>query len=72
MDPWKDCRRIYDPHFMDRMQEKHLPRDQVNDALIDGIKIQERKGEYEVNWKKWTLKVSMGRCFLFLRTAIRN
>jgi len=72
MDPWEKCTRLYDDHFMDRMKEKHLPKNQVEDALKVGKKIEEKKGEFEIRWNSWTLKVSQRECFLHLRTAFLN
>ena len=67
--PWRDCERVYVNHFMDRMRERHLPRAQVEEAIMYGKKIFDGKGQYTVQWSRWTLKVSLGRCILFLRTA---
>jgi len=39
---------------------------------MEGDKIKEKKGEYPVKWKKWTIKVSQGNCFLILQTACRS
>ena len=72
MDPFKDCRRFYKEHFSDRMQERYLPHEQVDVALKEGRKIQERKGEYLVKWNRWTISVSVGSCHLILNTAFRN
>lgn len=70
VDPWRDCERLYPPHFVERMTGKFLPDNQVKSALIDGKKIKDKKGEFTIKWKKWTLKVSQGKCFLVLQTAI--
>lgn len=72
MDPWRDCERLYDPHFADRMSERHLPDEQIEIALINGSKIQESKGEYRINWNRWTIKVTIGTCFVYLWTAFKN
>ncbi len=69
MDPWRDCERIYDTHFADRMSQRFLPFDQVREALKDGDKSMQKKGEYKVKWKRWTIEVSMEPCFLYLWTA---
>ena len=72
VDPWRDCQRLYPEHFVERMEQRFLSDDQVKLALIEGNKIQEKKGEYTVRWKKWTFKVSQGNCFLILQTACRS
>jgi len=72
MDPWTDCRRLYDEHFLDRMDQRFLTRTQVNEALIDGIKTRESKDDYKIKWKLWTLKVSLKSCFVYLWTAYRG
>ena len=69
MDPWKDCERIYDKHFMDRMGQRFLPKNQVIAALKEGSKDEEKKKEYKIRWKTWILKVSLGDCFIYMRTA---
>ena len=69
LDPWKDCESFFDIHFADRMSERFLPMEQVKEALRDGEKIMQMKGEYEIRWKKWILSVSMGSCFLYFWTA---
>lgn len=69
VDPWKDCERIYDNHFMDRMNDRYLPPNQIKIALKEGKKIETKKNEYQVRWEKWEIVVSLRRCFLYLRTA---
>lgn len=69
VDPWRDCERYFDPHFADRMGERFLPMEQVREALKDGNKIMKKKDEYEIKWKKWTLVVSIGSCFIYFWTA---
>jgi hypothetical protein len=54
------------------MKDGALPDMQVKIALIHGRRIQERKGEYTIKWNKWTLAVSIGPCFLVLKTAYRD
>ena len=44
VDPWRDCERIYDIHFMDRMRQYFLPKKDIVKALKDGSKIAEKKG----------------------------
>ncbi len=72
MDPWRDCERIYDLHFMDRMSTKFLPKQDVKEALKDGKKTEESKNEYAVKWKSWTLRVTRQTCFIYLRTAFHT
>ncbi len=71
MDPWTDCRRLYDEHFLDRMDHRYLTREQVKEALRDGTKTRESKEDYKIKWKLWTLKVSLEDCFVYLWTAYR-
>lgn len=72
MDPWRDCERLYDPHFMDRMNERHLPRAQVEEAIIFGKKIRKKENDFDVKWNKWTIKLIRNPCFLFLKTAFKH
>lgn len=72
MDPFTDCGRLYTDHFGERMAERYLPDAQVAVALRDGQKIQRKKGEYIIKWNRWTLAVSIGSCFLVLKTAYRD
>jgi len=51
------------------MSQRFLPFDQVREALKDGDKSMQKKGEYKVKWKRWTIEVSMEPCFLYLWTA---
>jgi len=69
VDPWRDCERIYDDHFMDRMRARSLPAEQVREALKDGKKVMEKKNEYSIRWNDWTIKASVQTCFVYLRTA---
>jgi len=69
MDPWRDCQRIYDPHFSERMKQRHLPDFQVTLAINDGNRIEDAKEEYTIKWKKWTIKATRGKCFILLVTA---
>jgi len=69
MDPWKDCERIYDKHFMDRMNERFLPKPHIVQALKEGSKTVEKNNDFKIKWKTWTLKVSRGTCFIYLWTA---
>ena len=71
VDPWRDCQRLYSPHFCARIRDRFLPEDQVFAALINGKKIKEKRGEYTVLWNGWTIIVSQGNCFLTLQTAFR-
>ena len=48
VDPWRDCKRIYDAHFADRMHERCLPEDHIDEALKHGRKTMEQKNEYRV------------------------
>ena len=72
VDPWKDCQRIHGTHFADRMHERCLPEDHIDEALKHGRKTMEQKNEYKVSWNGWVVKVSLGRCFVFLRTVYRE
>jgi hypothetical protein len=54
------------------MTERYLPDAQVVIALRHGRKIQQKKGEYIIKWNRWTLAVSVGSCFLVLKTAYRD
>jgi hypothetical protein len=77
MDPWQDCRRRYEPHFFERMIERSLPLDQVNIALSEGKKIpDEQKNHegqnYEIRWRRWTLKVTLMQCVIVMHTAYLN
>ena len=72
VDPWQDCVRLYSDHFSERMSERHLPDNQVSLALKEGKRIQEQGDNYSVRWKKWTIKVTHGNCFLTLETAFRT
>jgi hypothetical protein len=54
------------------MQVRHLPDEQVAFALRYGDRVQQSKGEYLVFWNKWTLRVSVGNCFLVLISAFRE
>lgn len=69
MDPWKECERIYDNHFMDRMRGRFLDKNQAIAALREGSKEEEKKNEFKIRWKTWILKVSLGDCFIYMRTA---
>ena len=68
-DPWRDCERFYDMHFLDRMRERHLPLNHIEEALLYGDKITEAEKTYRVRWNKWTIVVVVGRCFVYLLTA---
>ncbi len=72
VDPFRDCKMLFDEHFSDRMQQRSLPPTQVEIALKDGKRIQQRKGVYLVKWKKWTLSVVVFPCTLMLNTAYRE
>ena len=72
MDPWKDCERLFDPHFLQRMSERHLPREHVEKALEHVDRIREKNQTFKIKWNKWTLLVDVGECFLTLKTAIRG
>lgn len=69
MDPWQDCERIYDNHFMDRMGQRFLPKEKIITILKEGSRINEKENDYKIKWKKWTLKASLGSCFVYLWTA---
>lgn len=51
------------------MDERSLPFAHVDEALINGDKINTGARDYNVRWNKWTLKVSLGKCVLYLWTA---
>lgn len=77
MNPWEDCRRRYEPHFLDRMLERSLPQNQVDTALSEGTKNargpKDSAGqEFEICWKRWTLKVTLRQCLIILHTAFLN
>jgi hypothetical protein len=57
---------------MDRMNERHLPRYQVEQALREGQIIKKRKGEYVIKWKRWELALTMNPCVVYLKTAFHN
>ena len=75
VDPWRDCRRRFDQHFTDRMTDRSLPKYQVERALLEGTKRplsahEFRTGQdYEILWKDWVLKTTLGRCVVILWTA---
>ena len=72
VDPWRDCERIYDAHFADRVHERSLPKDDVARAFKYGRKTMDQKNEYRVSWNGWIVKASLRQCFVFLRTAYRE
>jgi len=72
MDPWRDCERFYDPHFIDRMKQRHLPRDQVEEAILIGKKMRKKENNYDIKWNKWTIRLVQNQCFLFLKTAFKH
>jgi hypothetical protein len=74
MDPWLDCRRRFEQHFLERMVERSLPGDQVEKALYEGKKIpcgekSEIGQDYEIHWKSWILKVTLRNCIIIMHTA---
>lgn len=69
LDPWKDCERIFDDHFMDRMKERSLPSPLIDEALKFGKKIPEKNDVYKIKWNRWTLVVFHASCLLYLQTA---
>lgn len=54
------------------MRERHLPRNQVSEALEYGDRMAIGNGEFKVKWNKWTLIVAVGQCLLVLKTAYRD
>jgi hypothetical protein len=77
MDPWRDCKRLFEPHFFDRMYDRSLPLNQVEEALMDGKKetigpVKGNSQEYRVTWGKWTLIAKRVPCTIILRTAFRE
>ena len=70
MDPFRDCKKIFGTHFRDKMGQKHLPLDQVNNIVENGTKSAEGNGRYSVKFGKWTIKLTVFKCTLFLGTAI--
>ena len=75
MDPWRDCRRLFEPHFFDRMYDRFLPVDQVESALIEGVKeadgAQKVDGsqDFKIQWRDWTLVATRVPCTIVLKTA---
>lgn len=75
VDPWRDCRRRFDPHFYERQTDRSLPRDQVEKALLEGGKIPqtqkdpEKGQDYEVRWESWRIKTTLRPCLVILWTA---
>jgi len=72
LDPFRDCEKLYSFHFMDRMNERHLPRQQVEQALREGKITMIKKGEYLVKWKRWELALTLNPCVVFLKTAFHS
>lgn len=71
-DPWRDCDRQYADHCADRMQQRYLPSWQMRKALLEGKKILKSKNEFIVEWRSWTIKVTLGNCFLKIHPAFRS
>ena len=72
MDPWRNCERLFDIHFVERMMQRHLPKEQIETALKDGKKIKEYDSVFRVEWNKWVLFVELGTCFMTFKTAVRK
>ncbi|HLH45460.1 MAG TPA: hypothetical protein VKV31_01715, partial [bacterium] len=60
MDPWRDCKRRFTAHFIDRAAQRFFSHDLLDRLLLEGSKIEEeREGEgggkpYVVRWKGWS------------------
>jgi hypothetical protein len=78
MNPWTHCRRRYDAHFFDQMKGRSLPLEQVQQALAVGQKTptsaKEPDGsqDYDIDWNKWTIRVTRFPCRIVLHTAFQH
>jgi len=70
VDPFRDCKKIFDMHFRQRMDQRHLPLDQVHNIVENGTRSPEGKGRYSVRLGRWTIKLTTFKCTLFLGSAI--
>lgn len=69
MDPFRDCQKIFAPHFRDQMIGRHLPLEHVNQILDKGKKSATGNNDYTVTLGRWTISLTVFSCTLFLGTA---
>jgi len=69
MDPFKDCKRIYKPHFRQRIGQRHFPVKQVNDILRKGTSTHQGNEIYIVRYGIWALVLKAYKCRIILRTV---
>ncbi len=75
---WGECTPLFEPHFLDRMDQRFLSLEQVQTALLEGNPEAEgKKGndgsqDLKINWNKWALKITRKPCHITLRTAFHD
>lgn len=77
MDPWRECKRIVDEHFVDRALLRSFNIEILEEILTEGIKQpvekrQEEKQDYLVSHKGWSIKATVTKCTLTLWTIYRD
>ena len=72
MDPFKDCKRIYKLHFRERIGQRHLPANEVNDILKNGTSTHQGNGIYRIRYGIWIIVLKAYHCRIVLRTAFHK
>lgn len=78
MDPWKDCKRIGEDHFMDRVLQRSFNLEILDDILTAKDNKQplgakdEDKQDFLIKGKGWVIKATLTKCTLTLRTVHRE
>ena len=69
MDPFKNCKRFFSPHFWDRTHQRSISEEYVFIVIDKGTKTHVGDSNYEIKYKKWIIIVKKYKCRIVGKTA---
>ncbi len=72
MDPFRNCKRFFSPHFWERAQQKSISEEYVFIVIEKGIKSHIGDSIYEIKYKKWIVMVKRYKCRMMGKTVYQE
>ena len=72
VDPFKNCKRFFSPHFWDRAKQRSISEDYVFDVIENGTKSHVGDSNYEIKYGQWTIIAKLYKCRLMMKTVFQE